>query len=358
MPIHPILYNRLYNQHIAESSFTRPADIVSYLGAIQAQDYGMAKWAIGLRVPGLVDGDVETAFNNGAILRTHVLRPTWHFVPPGDIRWMLELTAPRINALSAYYYRATELDAAVFKKTNNVITKALRDNQYLTRTALQKILEKAKIKAEGVRLSYIMMRAELDAIICSGPRQGKQFTYALIDERAPNAKSLHKQEALAALTLRYFTTRGPATLNDYATWSGLSMQDVKEGISLLGNKLNTEETSGTTFYYGPHTAPAKPAGKIQTTFLLPDYDEYGISYKDRELLFGERKSQVNTKVENPVFYHSLMVDGVAAGTWQKTANKKVVDVEITLTKKLSKVKHQAVDKAVKKYLDFVNGGKE
>lgn len=354
MPIHPILYNRLYNQQIAVSSFTNDVGIVSYLGAMQAQDYGMAKWAIGLRVPGLVDSDIEAAFNKGEILRTHVLRPTWHFVSPEDIHWMIELTAPRINALSAYYYRATELDAKVFKKTNNVITKALMDNNYLTRAALQKLLEKAKIKAEGQRLSYIMMRAELDAIICSGPRQGKQFTYALIAERAPNAKSLPKQEALAALTLRYFTTRGPATLNDYTTWSGLSMQDAKEGVKLLGNKLNTEQIDDITYIFGEHQAHTQPAGKIQKTFLLPDYDEYAISYKDRTLLFGNRKSQANTKDDNPVFYHSLIVDGVAAGVWQKATNKKVVDVEITLTQKLSKLKHQAVDKAVKKYLAFVN----
>lgn len=354
MPLHPILYSRLYNQQIAESAFTKPAEIVSYLGAMQAQDFGMAKWAIGLRVPGLIDSDVETAFNNGEILRTHVLRPTWHFVSPEDIRWMIELTAPRINALSAYYYRATELDAKIFKKTNNIIAKALRDNNYLTRPAIQKLLEKANIKAEGQRLSYIMMRAELDAIICSGPRRGKQFTYALIDERAPAAKSLPEQEALAALTLRYFTTRGPATLNDYATWSSLSMQHAKEGVNLLGEKLNTELIDGTAYIFCKQQAAAKPSTKIQTTFLLPDYDEYAIGYKDRTLLFGERKNAVNTKEENPVFYHSLIVDGVSAGVWQKTANKKAVDVEITLTKKLSKIKQQAINKAVKKYLAFVN----
>jgi hypothetical protein len=351
-----IITSRLLNQQLATTKFATPAEIVSWLGAMQAQDFAMAKWAIGLRIPGLYDADVEKAFNTGEILRTHVLRPTWHFVPPADIRWMLELTAPRVNALSAYYYRAAGLDNKVFKKTNTVIAKALQGNNHFTRAALQKILAKAKVNAEGLRLTYIMMRAELDAVICSGPRQGKQFTYALLDERVPGAKSLHRQDALAELTGRYFTSRGPATLNDYATWSGLAMKDAKDGVNMLEKQLAKEKLGDKEYFFDASAQPLqnKLDAKMQSTFLLPDYDEYAISYKDRSILFGERDSKTNTKAENPVFYHTIIVDGVAAGTWKKIPAGKLVDVEITLTKELSKAKQQAVAKAVKKYLQFVN----
>jgi len=356
MPIPAILAARLLNQQIAQCAFTKPAEIVEYLGAMQAQDFSMAKWAIGMRVPGLHDADVEQAFNSGQILRTHVLRPTWHFVSPADIRWMIELTAPRVNAVSAYYYRATELDAKVFKKTNAVITTALKGGHYLTRTNLQKALQKAKIKAEGVRLSYIMMRAELDAVICSGPRQGKQFTYALLNERAPDTVKLHRQEALVALAKKYFTSRGPATANDYATWSGLAMLDVKESISLLGKQLATDSINNKVYFFASsiQLQAARLTAKHQTTFLLPDYDEYTIGYKDRTEMFGERKGNSNTKVENPVFYHSLIVDGVAAGTWLKAAGKGEAGVEIKPTIALNKTKQHAVAKAIKKYLAFVS----
>lgn len=333
---------------------------MQYLGAMQAQDFAMAKWAIGLRVPGLLDADVEAAFNKGEILRTHVLRPTWHFVSPADIKWMLQLTAPRIKALSAYYHRASGLDGRLFKKSGNAIAKALEGNNYLTRTEIQQVLAKAKIKTEGLQLTYIMMQAELDAIICSGPRQGKQFTYALLEERAPGTKSLYRQEGLATLALRYFTTRGPATLNDYATWSGLAVKDAKEGVSLIEEKLHTETIDEKEYYFGEELAAVanRTLSKTQATFLMPDYDEYAISYKDRTELFGERKSNANTKAGNPVFYHSLILNGVAAGTWQKIITRKQVDVNLTITRKLNKTQHQAVEKAVKRYLQFVTGRKK
>lgn len=357
MPFSPILATRLFSQQIAECNFTKPAEIVEHLGAMQAQDFGMAKWAIGLRVPGLKDADVENAFNNGDILRTHVLRPTWHFVRPADIRWMLALTAPRINAASAYYHRAAGLDDKVFRKSTDIIAKALTDGNCLTRTELQQVLEKAKIKAEGIRLSYIMMRAELDAVICSGPRLGKQFTYALLPERAPGAGKLHKQEALAALAKKYFATRGPATAGDYAVWSGLAMQDVKEGISLLGKQLEKQVINGKEFFCSSagNSLQYKLTAKHQSTFLMPDYDEYAIGYKDRTEIFGERKSTDNTKTSNLVFYHTLIVDGVAAGTWQKKMGKNKTAVEIKLTTALSKAKQQAVAKAIKKYVSFIEG---
>jgi len=190
---------RLTNQQVSFSKFKKPEEIVSWLGAMQAQVFPMAKWAIALRLKNVNEEKIENAFNEGKILRTHMLRPTWHFVTPQDIRWMLTLTAPRVHALNAYYYRKFELDRTVFKRANNIIIKNLRDGKTLTRAVLNKVLSQAKIKADNLRLIYIFMQAELEGIICSGPRDGKQFTYALLDERVPLPKTLHPEEQLAEL---------------------------------------------------------------------------------------------------------------------------------------------------------------
>src|SRR5579863_4369440 len=182
MAILDIVHRRLYNQHIAGAVFEKPGDVVRWLGAVQAQDYGAAKWAVGLRLRGARDDDIEQAFAGGAILRTHVMRPTWHFVSPADIRWLLALTAPRVNAAAAYYYRSLELDDAVFKCSNAALAKALEGGKQLTRAELMSVLQQAGIAADHLlRFAYLIMRAELDGIICSGARRGKQFTYALLD---------------------------------------------------------------------------------------------------------------------------------------------------------------------------------
>jgi len=310
---------RLINQQIAETKFKKPHEITGWLAAMQAQDFAMAKWAIGLRLPGLYDADVENAFNDGTILRTHLMRPTWHFVTPADIRWMLALTAPRVNAVSAYYYRKFELDNKVFKRANDTLTKTLQGGKQLTRTTLKSALDRAKINADGLRLGYIMMRAELDGIICSGARQGKQFTYALLDERVPPAKILDREEALSELTNRYFTSRGPATVQDFVWWSGLTMKEAKEGVASLKQHFLQQVINGQNYIFAPNVSENNSARAIQTTFLMPDYDEYGISYKNRSALFQlhDKNIPVERQGEN-TYYHMIVIDGLIAGTWRRT----------------------------------------
>jgi hypothetical protein len=211
-----IAHQRLHNQLISRQTFEKAGDVVGWLGAVQAQDYAAAKWAVGQRVQEATDVAIDRAFADGAILRTHVMRPTWHFVTPADIRWMLQLTAPRVNALNASYYRQRALDDDIFKRSNAILAKALQGGKQLTRTELASVLQQAGIATgDLLRLTYLMIRAELDGVLCSGARRGKQFTYALLDEQAPQAKSLERDEALAELTRRYFTSHGPATLQDF-----------------------------------------------------------------------------------------------------------------------------------------------
>jgi hypothetical protein len=197
-----LLGARLFNQKLLRSDFRSPAEVVRWLGAVQAQDYPAAKWGLALRAPGVSDADVERAFEEGDILRTHVLRPTWHFVAPSDIRWMLSLTGPRVHAAQAYYYRILGLDPKTRRRSRAAVERALRGGAALTRAELALVLKRHRIAVDGLRLAHLMADAELEGVVVSGPRKGKQFTYALLEERAPGAPDLPREEALAELTLR------------------------------------------------------------------------------------------------------------------------------------------------------------
>ena len=348
-----ILRCRLFNQQIAKPVFTRPAEVVDWLVAMQAQEYAMAKWAIGLRLPQATDNMIETAFAKGEILRTHLMRPTWHFVTPKDIRWLLQLTAPRVEAINAYTYREQNLDNKIFKRSNDIIAKALEGGKQLMRTELQAILKQKKIIADGIRLSCLMMKAELEGIICSGARKGNQHAYALLDERAKPVKAMTKKEALFQFTQRYFTSRGPATVKDFAGWSGLSITEAKEGTAMLPKKFIREKINGQEYIFLPMVTNA---GKIQSSFLMPDYDEYGMSYKDRSALCNHDIDLSVFKNGNPFFNRMIILDGRIEGTWKRTFKNNKAVVETAPFKSLNKTKQQALNKAIKKYCAFV--GKE
>ena len=162
---------RLRNQWLTRTTFRDPAEVVAWLGAVQSQDYPGAKWALGQRAIGSTDASVERAFNEGAILRTHILRPTWHFVAPADLRWMMALSGPRVDARCRTYYTKLELDPALLNRSRKVFERALEGGHQLTRTELQQALARAKIAVAGIRLAFVVMRAELDAVICSGARR-------------------------------------------------------------------------------------------------------------------------------------------------------------------------------------------
>src|SRR5215469_1273386 len=244
-----IAQTRLSNQQLSTQKFSKPEEVVSWFGAMQSQDFAAAKWAIAQRSKNQTDASIEKAFNEGKILRTHIMRPTWHFVTPSDIRWILALTSPRVYRFNGYYYRQTGLDKSIFEKSNLVIQKALTGGKQLTRSELNEYLVAAKIPTENLGLSYTIMQAELDGIICSGPRKGKQFTYMLLDERVPQTKTFSNNEAIAQLTKRFFQSHGPALAADFSWWSGLTLTDAKKGVALLGSQIQKSERDGKTYYY-------------------------------------------------------------------------------------------------------------
>ncbi|MGH2604719.1 MAG: winged helix DNA-binding domain-containing protein, partial [Dehalococcoidia bacterium] len=314
-----IVRQRLRNQGMSEPIPGGPGDMVGWLGAVQAQDYAGAKWALGLRLEGAADHDIERAFDDGAILRTHLLRPTWHFVTPVDIRWMLALTAPRVHAANGSRYRQLELDSAVFERSNEALAKAFQGGQHLTRDELRGVLRRAGIETDRKqRMAYLMMRAELDGIVCSGPRRGKQFTYALLDERAPRAGALGREEALAELARRYFASRGPATVHDFAKWSGLILADARSGLEAVEAGLRHEVADGRTCWV-PRSRRSKADGS-PTAHLLSIYDEYVSSYKDRSAMIDERHAARLSAMGNALNY-IVVVDGRIVGTWRRTLRK-------------------------------------
>ncbi|MBA4851182.1 winged helix DNA-binding domain-containing protein [Emticicia sp. BO119] len=346
-----IIAHRLYNQQITETKFTRPEEIVSWLVAVQAQEYAMSKWAIGLRLNKINETDVELAINEGKILRTHVMRPTWHFVSPADLRWLLTLTAPRVHAFNAYQYRKNGLDSTVFNKCNDIMVKKLEGGKSLTRAILNAAFQEAGIITDTVGLSCIMMQAELDGLICSGPRQGKQFTYALIDERVPPTRPLSQEEALSQLALRYFTSRGPATAQDFVWWSGLTMKEARVGIANLPPYFIHTKVDKYEYIY----APCSPKDLEYPThsFLMPDYDEYGIAYKNREAVFlPEDKGNPNGSKSTFPFNRMIIVNGTIVGAWQRTITNKEVNVEIAPFYKFNEQENAIVEKSVNRFKTF------
>lgn len=341
-----IIAHRLFNQKLATSDLTKPEEVVRFMTAMQAQEWAMAKWAIGLRLPGSTDTIIEEAYNEGKFLRTHLMRPTWHFVMPEDIVWLQKLTASRVHALNNLYYKKHGLDNAFIKKANRVITRELTKHQFLTRDELRDALSAMGMKGDGVWMAYLLMHAELECIICSGPRHGKQFTYALLEERAPNAKTLSPEEALYKLSSQYFQTRGPATVQDFAWWSGLTVKDCQRGIDMLDKGFLKEMNERATYIFPDRTLP--DLKKKQTTFLLPDYDEYGISYKDRTM-YRHPKMKSSPSSE---YYHSLIVEGYFGGNWYRNTEKGKTVAIAQPHEFLNKTQLASVATAVKKYESF------
>jgi hypothetical protein len=323
--------------------------VVGWLGAMQAQEYAFARWSVAQRANGVTEADVRRAYAEGSILRTHVLRPTWHFALPADIRWLLRVTAPRVHALNAHSYRRLELDERLLTRTNRVVAKALEHGRHLTRRELAAVLDRAGVTASGPRLGYIMMRAELDAVVCSGTPNGKQHTYALLDERAPGAAALDEDQALAELTRRYFTSRGPATLKDYVRWSSLTVAQGRKGLDMVEGELEHETVDDRTYWFETDAAGRTTRSKVD---LVQAYDEVIMSYSEsRDLLLGLVEGR--RVVWDDRLFHIILLDGHVIGHWRPVVDRDVVRVELAPARKLARAEEHALEAAVQRYGAFI-----
>lgn len=310
--------HRLRNQQIVESKFKTAQDIVDWMGAMQAQDFNMSKWAIGARLPDSTEKLIESAIDKGEIIRTHILRPTWHFVSSDDIYWMLELSAPHIKACMKSRDKELGLTDTIFKKSNVLIEKALRDGHHLSREELLTEFIKSGIPVDNNRTSHLLMRAETEGIICSGKTKANKQTYALLSERAPKAKTLKRDEALAELAKKYFTSHCPATLQDFVWWSGLSVSDSKQALEMIKSNFISETIGNQTYWVTNSFSNSRIDRDL--VCCLPAYDEFIISYKDRTASLSFEKHH-KAVFNNGIFRPIIVLNGQVIGIWRRMIKK-------------------------------------
>ncbi|HEY5408092.1 MAG TPA: winged helix DNA-binding domain-containing protein [Ginsengibacter sp.] len=341
---------RLIAQQITTPTFTTPKEIVSWMGALQAQDYNMAKWAIGVRLPGSTDAKIEDAFNKGTILRTHVLRPTWHFVSADDIQWMLELTAPHMNLAMKSRHKQLGLNEKIFSKSNSIIQKALEQGKHLTRPEIMSELEKANIATHDLKAIHLMYHAELNGIVCSGMMRGKNHTYALLEERVKKVKHITREEALAKLAERYFKSRCPATLEDFIWWSGLNITDGRNALEMVKNNFISENIKSKT-YWLPGSFSVTPKSK-SSFYLLPAFDEFIISYKDRRAVI-EQEYYAKAFTANGIFRPVMVMNGKVIGLWKRDIQKDKLITEAQFFKRAGEAAINSFKNESKTYAKFL-----
>jgi hypothetical protein len=350
-PVDPFLARRLRAQRLSSPMPADPAAVVGWFGAVQAQDYPGAKWALRLRAPGLTDARLDAALADGTIVRTHGPRPTWHFIARADIRWVLTAVAPRVQLRSRTMYRTYEIDARLMTRARRVVEATLGGGRFATRTAIGKALAAKGIDASGVRLGLIMFVLELDQVVCSGPRMGKQFTYALFDERVPDGGRLSPEDARTALAGRYVASHGPVTIRDFVWWSGLTVGEARKALEAVSPALQQETIGGDTHW---STRSQPPAGRTPPSpvYLMPNYDEYFIAYRDRgpiTPLAGPRALQEPLDA----YAHLLCVDGRFGGVWKRTIGRKGVAIELRPLRPLSRTHRGAAAVAAEEHAAFL-----
>ncbi|MDX2139440.1 MAG: winged helix DNA-binding domain-containing protein [Chloroflexota bacterium] len=313
---------RLHQQLITRP-FAQPEDVVRWMGAMQAQDYHQAVWAIGVRTQSGTLAQVEQAIADARIIRTWPMRGTIHFIPPQDARWMLQLTAARMVAKDTRRLHQLELTGADIERCKGIVHDALAGGKRLTRSALLQTLDDAGISTAAQRGYHILWNIAQQGLICIGPMQDKEQTFALLDEWAGEQRDLTGDEALAELATRYFTSHGPATLHDFAWWAGLTQKEVKIGVAVAGDRLRSELHDSKAYYMA---ADAEPAPAASGMVLLPGYDEYLLGYQVRDAVLSQQHAQKVCPGNNGVFYPMIVQDGQIIGTWKREIKKQTVTI--------------------------------
>ena len=353
MTVAEILQQRLRSQHLLHSQAQSPANVVSRLLAVQAQDYLGSLWAVGQRMPGSTEKSIEDALANGSLIRTWPMRGTLHYVHADDARWLVGFLAPRVIPKTRSIYKKAGLDEAVLRKCTRVVTKALQKDPRLTRDELYQQLERSRISTANSRGLHITGYLAINGLICFGPRKGKQQTFVLMDEWLPSPKALMPDEVLPTLAMRYFEGHGPATVQDFARWSGMTLTDARQAIALSGTRLVSEVIKDEWYYIadrpgqGAATDKLVKSRKRNDAYLLPAFDEFTVSYKDRSLVLSrDQRHRGSMEVLSPV----VVVNGIVVATWSRRLGKHEVEISVKPFSKLSpavisKIKYRAMEYA-------------
>lgn len=342
---------RLARQSIAPAVFETPGEVVQQLGAVQAQDYLGALWAVGLRTKTATQAGIEQAIRDKKIVRTWPMRGTLHFVAPKDVRWLLALLTPRIIAQAAPRHQQLELDNAVFARAEQLFSAALQGGLPLTRNEMMDVLERDGIATTGQRGYHILWWAAQTGLICFGPRQGKQDTFVWLDDWLPAGPALNRDESLAELARRYFTGHGPATLQDFMWWTGLAAADARAAVEMVKAQLAQEELDGQTYWFSAAAAGKKTA--TPAAFLLPPFDEYLLGYRDRSAVLDPAHAGKVVPGANGMFKPLIVIDGRVVGTWQRTLRKTKVIVRLDPFEPLSPAHMAAAIAAAEPYGQFL-----
>jgi hypothetical protein len=340
---------RLDRQLITTPRFTTPAQVVAWLGAVQAQDYLAALWALGLRTPRATEATIEASLADGSVIRTHLFRGTWQLVAREDVRWMLGLVGDRLIASAAGRHRQLGLDGRTLGRCGDLFANALAGGRQLTRREMVDVLARGGIDTSDQRLSHILGYAELGGVICGGGRRGKQRTYALLDDRVPPSPAWSRDQALAELARRYFRSRGPATVRDFAWWSGLPLTDLRTAIALAGADLTAREIDGAAYWLADGRVASRRSPKAH---LLPAFDELLVGYQDRSALVDPthtRKINAGGGMLSP----TVVLDGLVIGTWKRKLDDDAVTVAVSLFGKSSRTARAAIAEAADRYGTFL-----
>jgi hypothetical protein len=348
MPDIPI--ERLAHQQLEHSTLTHPGEVVAYMGAMQAQDFAGAKWSVGLRLPGSTDAGIEEALAGRTIVRTWAFRGTLHFVAAPDVRWLIALVAPQIIGRNTRRYGELGLDEATLARSNAVLAEALQGGRQLDRPALREILENAGIATGGQRLPFMLQRASLEGLVCQTGMRRNNPVYVSAGEWLPEAGTMERDEALAELATRYFTSRGPATPGDFAGWSGLPAADVRAGLDAVRSHLTRETIDGNTYWY----SRSPPAGRHRSpgVCLLPGFDEYVVGYRDRSAVLDVLKRH-HLVFKNGMMSPTIVIDGRIAGTWKRTIEKGTVAIASYPFTPLTAAEEHAFAAAARRYGEFL-----
>jgi hypothetical protein len=341
---------RLSNQYLAEKKLKDAADVVTWLGAVQAQDYLGSLWAMGQRTIDATERDVENAIADRRIIRTWPMRGTLHFVPAADARWMLKLLTPRVVLRSAGRYRQLELDEHTFARSAKVFARVLEGGKQLIRKEMYAALEVAKISVGGQRGLHILGHLAQQGLICFGARRGKQQTFVLLDEWVPAGRDLDREEALAKLARCYFRSHGPATLQDFAWWSGLKTSEARTALEMVQTELVREVNDEQAYWF---SSPIQSRSKVRNSppaALLPVYDEYTVAYRDRSAVLDPSSS---SQSGNGIFSSPIAMNGLIAGTWRRGFKKDAVVITTTAFKRFTRPEAGALQTAANRYGDFV-----
>jgi hypothetical protein len=343
---------RLRRQHLTGTPLPTPEAVVGWLGAVQAQEFAVAKWSIARRCRGSVtSADLDRALAERRILRTHLMRSTWHFVLPRDLRWLLTLIGPRVRARMATYYWRNGLTDAVFERSQAVLREALAGGRQLLRKEVAAALARGRVATDGLKLRFLLLQAELDQVVCSGALRGKHQTFALVDDMVPPAPAIEEHEALAELTRRYFMSHGPATVKDFIWWSSLTAAQARRGLELLnGNGLRSVEAGGCT-HWMPET-PSHRATRKAPVHLLQAFDEYVIGYTESRKVLAIA-AQRDALRRAPLHSNVLLRDGQVIGFWRTVPDPEAALLEVHVTRPLDPATRSALEHELERYARFL-----